>query len=280
MSVLDDLKLRYQQGTIVQKLIYINVGIFALTLLTSIFFGLYRSESTFFTEWFALESDLDSWFTKPWSIFSYGFLHGGFLHLLFNMIALHFIGNLFIDYFTQKQLLTFYISGTFFGGLLYMLSYSYFPLFADSNSILVGSSAGVSAIFMGIAAYIPNFEFKVPLIGFVKLWIFAAIWIGFDILGLIGPNAGGHFAHLGGSLFGFLYVNNASNRPLHLFDAFFNLFKSKKKPLRTVYKSPQKKQTKTDQQKKIDSILDKISKSGYDSLSKEEKEFLFKQGKS
>ena len=279
MSVIDDLKLRYRQGSIVQKLIYINVGIFVVTLLISVFSGLYRSEANFFTTWFSLDSELDVWFTKPWSILTYGFLHGGFLHLLFNMIALHYIGNLFIDYFTQKQLLTFYLLGTFFGGLLYMLSYNYFPLFEGSNSILVGSSAGVSAIFMGIAAYIPNFEFKLPLVGFVKLWVFAAIWVAFDVLGLVGANAGGHFAHLGGSLFGFLYVSNASNKELNLFDGFFNLFKSKKKPLRTVYKAP-KKSEKSDNQKKIDSILDKISKSGYDSLTKAEKEFLFKQGKS
>lgn len=279
MSIIDDLKLRYRQGSIVQKLIYINVGIFVITLLISVFSGLYRSEANFLTTWFSLDSELDVWFTKPWSILTYGFLHGGFLHLLFNMIALHYIGNLFIDYFTQKQLLTFYLLGTFFGGLLYMLSYNYFPLFEGSNSILVGSSAGVSAIFMGIAAYIPNFEFKLPLIGFVKLWVFAAIWVAFDVLGLVGANAGGHFAHLGGSLFGFLYVSNASNKELNIFDSFFNLFKTKKEPLRTVYKAP-KKSEKSDNQKKIDSILDKISKSGYDSLSKAEKEFLFKQGKS
>ncbi len=279
MSIIDDLKLRYQQGSIVQKLIYINVGIFVITLLISVFSGLYRSEVNFLTNWFSLDSELDVWFTKPWSILTYGFLHGGFLHLLFNMIALHYIGNLFIDYFTQKQLLTFYLLGTFFGGLLYMLSYNYFPLFEGSNSILVGSSAGVSAIFMGIAAYIPNFEFKLPLIGFVKLWIFAAIWVAFDVLGLVGANAGGHFAHLGGSLFGFLYVSNVSNKELNLLDGFFNLFKSKKKPLRTVYKAP-KKSEKNGNQQKIDSILDKISKSGYDSLTKAEKEFLFKQGKS
>ena len=279
MSIIDDLKLRYQQGSIVQKLIYINVGIFVITLLISVFSGLYRSEGNFLTNWFSLDSELDVWFTKPWSILTYGFLHGGFLHLLFNMIALHYIGNLFIDYFTQKQLLTFYSLGTFFGGLLYMLSYNYFPLFEGSNSILVGSSAGVSAIFMGIAAYIPNFEFKLPLIGFVKLWIFAAIWVAFDVLGLVGANAGGHFAHLGGSLFGFLYVSNVSNKELNLLDGFFKLFKSKKKPLRTVYKAP-KKSEKNDNQQKIDSILDKISKSGYDSLTKAEKEFLFKQGKS
>ena len=279
MSIIDDLKLRYQQGSIVQKLIYINVGIFVITLLISVFSGLYRSEVNFLTNWFSLDSELDVWLTKPWSILTYGFLHGGFLHLLFNMIALHYIGNLFIDYFTQKQLLTFYLLGTFFGGLLYMLSYNYFPLFEGSNSILVGSSAGVSAIFMGIAAYIPNFEFKLPLIGFVKLWIFAAIWVAFDVLGLVGANAGGHFAHLGGSLFGFLYVSNVSNKELNLLDGFFNLFKSKKKPLRTVYKAP-KKSEKNDNQQKIDSILDKISKSGYDSLTKAEKEFLFKQGKS
>ncbi len=278
MNALDKMKLKFQQGSIVEKLIYVNFGIFAIGILISIFSGLYRADGGFLASWFALDSSVDEWFTKPWSILTYGFLHGGFIHLLFNMIALYFIGNLFIDYFTQKQLLTFYLLGTFFGGLLFILSYNYFPLFKDSNSILVGSSAGVSAIFMGIATYIPNFEFRVPLIGFVKLWVFAAIWIGFDLLGLVGSNAGGHFAHLGGSLFGFLYVNSASNKELNIFDSFFNLFKRKKKPMRTVYKAP-KQNNKDDNQKKIDSILDKISKSGYDSLSESEKEFLFKQGK-
>ena len=145
----------------------------------------------------------------------------------------------------------------------------------------MGASAGVSAIFVGVAAHIPNYQLKIRFIGYVKLWYLAAIWVGLDVLGLVGTNAGGNFAHLGGALFGFLYVKRASNKEITVFDSIGNLFNKKEKTLKTVYKSEEKKkQTKTNlKQQEIDQILDKISKSGYDTLTKSEKEFLFKQGK-
>lgn len=283
MSFINDIKHRYKTGNIVEKLIYINIGIFVLSLLLTVIFGLYKNQSNFIGEWFALEYNFSSLLTKPWSIISYGFLHAGFLHIIFNLIALYFIGNLFIEYFTQKQLLNFYLFGTFFGGVLFLLSHNYFPLFEGEKSQLVGASAGISAIFIGIATYIPNYQLKIRFIGFVKLWHLAAIWIGLDILGLIGGNAGGHFAHLGGALFGFLYINQASNKEIKFLNKITSLFSKKKKPLKTVYKSKQKKTTSNQNttltQQQIDVILDKISKSGYDSLTPSEKEFLFKQGK-
>ena len=284
MSILDNLKLRYKQGNIVEKLIYINIAVFAVTLLINVVEGLYANQQNFIVNWFSLDRSINSLFTKPWTIISYGFLHADFLHTLMNLIVLYFIGNLFLEYFTQKQLLTFYLLGTFFGGVLYLFSQNYFPLFEGSNSVLVGASAGISAIFIGIATYIPNYQIKLRFIGFVKLWHLAAFWIGLDFIGLIGTNAGGHFAHLGGALFGFLYVNQASNKEVKLFDFFSNLFKKKEKPLRTVHQSKSKKRSTTSQntdltQKQVDAILDKISKSGYDTLTKSEKEFLFKQGK-
>jgi membrane associated rhomboid family serine protease len=282
MSFVDDIKRRYISGNIVEKLIFINIAVFILALLMSVFSGLYNNEGSFITTWFSLDDDYSSLFTKPWSIISYGFLHAGFIHILFNLIALYFIGNLFLEYFTQKQLLSFYLIGTFFGGVLYVLSQNYFPLFEGRNSYLVGASAGVSAIFIGIATYIPNYQLKIRFIGFVKLWHLAAVWIGLDVIGLIGPNAGGSFAHLGGALFGFLYVRKASNKDIKLFDGISNFFKKKEKPLKTVYKSKEKQQKTTNtnlNQQQIDTILDKISKSGYDTLTPSEKEFLFKQGK-
>jgi membrane associated rhomboid family serine protease len=283
MSIINDLKLRYKQGNIIEKLIYINIGVFILSLLLPVIFGLYKNNGDFILNWFALEYDFSSLLSKPWSIITYGFLHADLLHILFNLIALYFIGNLFVEYFTEKQLLTFYILGTISGGIIFILSHNYFPLFEGKSSVLVGASAGVSAIFAGVATYIPNYQLKIRFIGFVKLWHLAAIWIGLDIMALIGNNAGGHFAHLGGALFGFLYVNQVSNKEINLFDKFLSIFKTKKKPLKTVYKSPLK-NTKTSSsnnltQQQIDTILDKISKSGYDTLSKTEKEFLFKQGR-
>ena len=186
----------------------------------------------------------------------------------------------FIEYFTQKQLLTFYLLGTFFGGILYLLSHNYFPLFEGRSSILIGGSAGISAIFIGITTYIPTYQFKIRFIGFVKLWYLAAIWIGLDILALSGSNAGGHFAHLGGALFGFIYVSRGTTKESNILNIILSVFKTKKRPFRKVYKSPKKsvkKETNTSlTQQQIDVILDKISKSGYDALTQSEKEFLFK----
>jgi membrane associated rhomboid family serine protease len=283
MNNLKNLKSKFDSGTIVEKLIYINIFIFLFTLFISVFQNLFKNDSNFLIQWFSLDASTDSLFTKPWSLISYGFLHEGFIHIIFNLIALYFIGNLFIDYFTQKQLFTFYLLGTFFGGLFYLFSQNYFPLFEGKTTTLIGASAGISTIFIGISTYMPNFELKIRFIGFVKLWYLAAIWVSLDVLGLTGENAGGHFAHLGGSIFGFLYINKVRNRKFNIFKKLFSIFTPKKKPLKTVYRSTnntkKNSNTKDFTQKKIDIILDKISKSGYDTLTKEEKEILFKQGK-
>jgi membrane associated rhomboid family serine protease len=283
MSFIDTLKNRYSNGNIVDKLIYINIAVFIFTILISVFQGLYKGEINWLVEWFSLDDDYSSLLKKPWSIISYGFLHADFLHVLMNVIVLHFIGNLFVEYFTQKQLFSFYILGTFFGGILFIFSQNYFPLFEGKSSLLVGASAGISAIFIGIATYMPNYQLKLRFIGFVKLWYLAAIWIALDVIALVGDNAGGHFAHLGGSLFGFLYVTKASNKEINIFNGISSIFKTKRKPLKTVYKSPKKTTNTTKNtdltQQQIDAILDKISKSGYDTLTKTEKEFLFRQGK-
>ena len=283
MNNLKNLKSKFDSGTIVEKLIYINIFIFLFTLFISVFQDLFKNDTNFLIQWFSLYASTDSLFTKPWSLISYGFLHEGFIHIIFNLIALYFIGNLFIDYFTQKQLFTFYLLGTFFGGLFYLFSQNYFPLFEGKTTTLIGASAGISTIFIGISTYMPNFELKIRFIGFVKLWYLAAIWVSLDVLGLTGENAGGHFAHLGGSIFGFLYINKVRNRKFNIFKKLFSIFTPKKKPLKTVYKSTNNTKTNSNTkdftQKKIDIILDKISKSGYDTLTKEEKEILFKQGK-
>ena len=283
MNNLKNLKSKFDSGTIVEKLIYINIFIFLFTLFISVFQDLFKNDTNFLIQWFSLDASTDSLFTKPWYLISYGFLHEGFIHIIFNLIALYFIGNLFIDYFTQKQLFTFYLLGTFFGGLFYLFSQNYFPLFEGKTTTLIGASAGISTIFIGISTYMPNFELKIRFIGFVKLWYLAAIWVSLDVLGLTGENAGGHFAHLGGSIFGFLYINKVMNRKFNIFKKLFSIFTPKKKPLKTVYKSTNNTKTNSNTkdftQKKIDIILDKISKSGYDTLTKEEKEILFKQGK-
>lgn len=281
MNIANDIKHKFKHAGIVEKFIYINIGVFIITLLLGTFSTLLKSNTNFITNWFTLSSNFQNLITKPWTIISYGFLHSGFLHILFNLIALFFIGNLFVEYFTSKQFINFYILGTLSGGILYLIGYQYIPLLQGTKAVLVGASAGITAILIGIATYIPNYQLKFQFIGYVKLWHIATVWVLLDVLRLSGSNTGGYLSHLGGAIFGFLYVRYASNKEIDVFSPIKNLFKKKEKPLKTVYKSGRnpKKQTKSENQQQIDTILDKISKSGYDTLTKEEKEFLFKQGK-
>lgn len=284
MSFLKDLQARYKKGSILEQLIYINIGVFLLTIIIGSFSGLFKSPGNFIYNWFSLSPSFDVLITRPWTILSYGFLHADFLHILFNSIVLYYFGRLFLDYFTPKQLLSFYLLGTFFGGIIFLFSQNYFPVFEGRVYPLVGASAGISAIVIGVATYIPNYQLRFRFIGYVKVWHLAGIFVLLDIMQLAGSNGGGHFAHLGGAIFGFLYVSQASNKELNIFSWFSELFKTKRKPLKTVHKSKKRtastpKHVKPNNQQKIDGILDKISKSGYDTLTKEEKEFLFKQGK-
>ncbi|WGH76581.1 rhomboid family intramembrane serine protease [Tenacibaculum tangerinum] len=290
MTLLENIKYRFKNAGIVEQLIHINLAGFLLVHLANVFGFFFKSNTNFLVKWFTLPASFDDFIVKPWTIITYGFLHTNFLHILFNLIALFYIGNLFKHYFTSKQLLNFYVLGTLFGGVVFMASYNFFPVFSGDidDSVLLGASAGISAIFIGIATYMPNYELKFPLIGFVKLWVLACVWIAFDIIQIPTGNAGGHLAHLGGALFGFFYVRSASNKELDIFTAINKLFKKKDQKLTTVYNSGNKTSSnktsksvinKTKNQEKIDAILDKIGKSGYDTLSKDEKEFLFKQGK-
>jgi len=273
---------KYKQASIVEKLIYINLLAFVLTYLINTLAYLFNTSGNLIFEWFSMPSDFNEFIFKPWTILTYGFLHGGFLHILLNLIVLYYIGNLFIDYFTPKQLLTFYLYGTIFGGLLYLFSYNFFPALIQTDATLVGASSAVMAIFIGITTYIPNYEINLRFIGFVKLWKLAAIFVILDLIQIPVGNAGGHLAHLGGALFGFFYIKQMAKTSIKITNPFSNIFK-KKSTLKTVYKSKKRtvssSESKKTNQQKVDVVLEKISKSGYESLNQEEKDLLFRQGK-
>lgn len=286
MGILEEIKYRFKNGSIVEQLIFIFIGIFVFTALVSSFYGLSGQRVTFFTNWFALSPSFDLWFSKPWTLVTYGFFHDGFLHILFNCIALSLFGKLFLDFFTPKQLLTFFLLGTVSGGMMFMLSYYSFPIFASTYPMpIVGASAGVSAIMIGLAIHIPNYQLRFRFIGHVKVWHIASFFIFTDLISLAGNNGGGHFSHLGGALFGYLYVSFVDGGKKSNFSSILSsIFRKKSKPLKTAYRSRKKttkqsRMVKSGTQQQIDKILDKISTSGYDTLSKEEKEFLFKQKK-
>lgn len=270
---------KFTKGNAVQKLIFINIICFITPMVIGGIEYLVGSESAIVSEWFALDSSWNNLLIKPWTIITYGFLHADFIHFLVNMLILYYIGNLFLDYFTPKQLYNFYLMGTFFGGLLFLIVYNMdFGLDGPMGSILVGASAGVMAIIIGLATLIPYYSIRLVLFGYVKLWILAVIWLSIDIIKL-SENTGGRLAHFGGALFGFLYVKMYQSGSLSI--PIPNWFKKRESPLKTVHRNKERSGSKVsnkDDQDRINEILEKISKSGYDSLNKEEKEFLFKQG--
>ncbi|MDY7395189.1 rhomboid family intramembrane serine protease [Aureibaculum sp. 2210JD6-5] len=281
-SIKDKIVYKIKTATIAEQIIYATIVVFVITLLFRVFSTFMEWNDNLFVNWFALPAGFEQFLTKPWTIVTYGFLHADFLHILFNLILLYYIGNLFLDFFSKRDFLIYYLSGIVVGGIIYLTSYNFFPALKGSNSVLLGASAGVTAILVGLATKIPNYAIHLRFIGAIKLWYIAVGMILIDVIQLPISNTGGHLAHLGGALIGFL-LTNQTNQGKSFSNLFGFIFKSKKeKPLKTVYKNPNpQKKTKASstQQQKIDAILDKISKSGYEALTQEEKDFLFKIGK-
>ncbi|HSP11843.1 MAG TPA: rhomboid family intramembrane serine protease [Salegentibacter sp.] len=301
MKASDKFKYKLQTATVVEKLIAINVLVFVLVYLFKTIAFLFQIPSDFFMEWFVFPKEIGEFIFKPWSIITYAFLHSGIWHILSNMLILYFSGIYFLNYFSPKRLLNYFFLGVIVGALVYMLSYNLFPAFeATGRSYLVGASAGVMAVLVGIATYIPNMRVRLLLIGSIKFWYIAAFLVLLDLVQIPMGNAGGHLAHLGGALLGYFYTtqlqkgNDIGAWFEKIMDGIASLFSSsseRKPKMKTVYRkekdssasktrsSTSERMNKDEKQKRIDNILDKISKSGYDSLSKEEKDFLFKAGK-
>ena len=287
MNILDDLKLQYKTGGMVQKLIFWNIGLFLVFTLLDVVLKFSKIDFNYF-DFVALSSNIDTFLVKPWTIITFNFFHAGIFHLIFNLLILHFSGRLFNTYFTDKQLFGVYVLGGIFSGVTFVLSY----IFIGKAGLLVGASGAIMAILIATTAYAPFMLLRIPLIGIVKLWHVAFVILFIDLIQLPLENTGGHLAHLGGALFGFIYIKILQSgtdltKPLSMFlDAIVNIFKPKNKtPFKKVQRNTTKNVVNSSEskkdftQKQIDDILDKISKSGYDSLTKEEKEFLFKAGK-
>ena len=292
-------KLRYQTASITEKLIAVNVLVFIAFYLVQTLAFLFNLPSDFLLEWLVFPQEPAEFFFKPWSIFTYAFLHSGIWHILSNMLILYFSGMYFLNFFSEKKLLNFYFLGAIFGALLYMLSYNLFPAFSGiGTSYLLGASAAVMAVLVGLATHVPNMGVRLMFLGTVKIWWIAAFLVLLDIIQIPIRNPGGHLAHLGGAAFGYVYAkqlgkgNDIASGFEKLMDWFFGLFtksskKQRKGNLKTVHRRKTGERTapyarRDDRgidQIKVDAILDKISKSGYDSLTKQEKDYLFNAGK-
>jgi len=287
MDIINDLKQQYKLGGITFRLIYWNVACFLLSL---IFFYQFKIGNFDFPSWLALNTEPTNFIIYPWTFLTYAFFHDGFWHLVFNMVILNFASSLFLTFFTQKQLLGLYVLAAIFAGFAFVTGY-YILNFSAS---IVGASAAIMAVLVAVTTYQPLMNIRLFLIGNVKLWHITAVILILDLMQFRLDNTGGHISHLSGAFFGFIYIQLLKNGTdlskvvSAVIDFFTNLFrKSPSTPFKKVHKNyvkPREKQvsrivTKDKTQQQIDEILDKISQSGYDSLSKEEKEFLFKTGK-
>ncbi len=285
-----NLTYQFKTASVLVKLIVVNAIVYLTVSLGSFIFGMTPS---YFARWFVLSDDLGTILFQPWTLISYGFLHFDFFHILFNMIWLYWFGQFVLNLFTGKRLLTVYMLGALFGGLLFVISYNLFPVFEQQRGYLIGASGAVTAVMAFIATYTPNTQFRLFTFT-IKLWHIALFLFVLDLVRIPSSgNAGGLLAHVGGGVFGYVYAvqlakgNDIGKWFENLIDWVTNLFKPKsKKPFRKVHrnqkstpKPPRAKNQKSDYQEKVDAILDKISKSGYESLTKAEKDFLFKAGR-
>ncbi|MFL2597529.1 MAG: rhomboid family intramembrane serine protease [Flavobacteriaceae bacterium] len=290
MTFKEQLNIRIQQLNSAEKLILINVVCFVLPMLIKTVLFLFNISSTNFFNWFELSASWIYLSTKPWSIITYSFLHSGFFHLFWNMYLLFFSSKLFLNLFPSNTFFNVYFLGVVVGGITFILSYTFFPAFQNSSPVMIGASAGVMAVFIFMSTYSPDLEIRLILFN-VKLRYLGIAFLLLDIVQIPYGNAGGHLAHLGGAILGFYYVKQLKSgkdigKPFNNFiDKIINIFRKKPK-MRTVYKKEKSQKINKkvsnagEKQKRIDRILDKISISGYESLTQAEKDFLFKVGKS
>jgi len=292
-EVIERLKYEFSKGTILIKLLFLNIGIFVFMLILNFVMHLFDADiDPSIWKYFALHADGAEFLTKPWTLLTYSLFHSGFNHILFNMILLYLGGQIFLQYLNQRQLLSLYILGVISGGLLFVVSINAFPVFNNPVEYsIIGASAGVMAVIVAIATYVPNYSVRLFLFGNIKLWYIAVFLLIMDLVQFKYGNEGGHIAHFGGALIGYIYAKQLIkgkdigawiNNIIH---SITNIFSPKAHPFKKVYRNDTPRDdyeynlTKKQHEEKVDDILGKISKSGYESLTSKEKDFLFKAGK-
>lgn len=290
MGIVDDLKASFRKGTSLTRLIYLNIAVFILIAIGSIISFLLDNQELQIkiVNILSVPSSIPALLMRPWTLITYMFTHKDILHILFNLLWLYWFGTIFLEYLDQKKLVAVYLLGGLTGGILYILSFNIFPVFDSvvSTSVAIGASASVMAVVISIATYVPDYSVNLFLLGRIKIkYLALGIFVLTSVLDF-SVNSGGKLAHIGGALFGYLYTFNLrQGRDLgkwvnRVIDFFVTMFKPKKK-MKVTYKRPvtdyDYNKIKAERQERINIILDKISKGGYDSLTREEKDFLFRE---
>ena len=290
MGIVDDLRASFRKGTSLTRLIYINIAVFILIATGSIISFLLDNPElqTKILNILSVPSSIPALLKRPWTLITYMFTHKDILHILFNLLWLYWFGTIFLEYLDQKKLVAVYLLGGLTGGLVYILSFNIFPVFDNlvATSVAIGASASVMAVVISIAAYVPDYSVNLFLFGRIRIkYLALGIFVLTSVLDF-SVNSGGKLAHIGGALFGYLYtINLRRGRDLgkwinRVIGFFVTIFRPKKK-MKVTYKRSvtdyDYNKIKAERQERINMILDKISKGGYDSLTREEKDFLFRE---
>ncbi len=285
MSYFNDLKYKYSVFSIAEKIIFINIIFFLIPYFINTLLFLFSVDSKSYLEIFLLSPEFNNLIFKPWTIVTYSFIHDGFFHLFWNMLLLYYISRMILNLFSSSTFINIYFLGVIIGGLFFLLSYSFFPVFKGDFSSMAGSSAGVMAAIIFMCTYSPDNEIRIFFFN-LKLKYIGMLFFIFDVIQIPYGNSGGHIAHIGGAILGFFYARNMINgRDIGSnFEKIWKFFFKKriKKATNISHKTlvrNNKRNDDSEKQKKIDSILDKISNSGYESLSDEEKNILSNYGK-
>jgi len=300
-SIWTDIKREFDYGNMVTRIIIVNVGIFVVVnllwmIMTHTNAGKTPELYSDILHFFCISSDWFFVLTHPWSLFTNMFLHEGFWHILWNMLYLYWFGRIVGDLLGNQRILPLYLLGGLAGVIAFFI-YANFFYGTGGTHYALGASGAVMAIAVASGFTAPDYNIHLFILGDVKLKYIVAVLVFFDLIGTAGNiNTGGHFAHLGGALFGWFFVYRLGegqdlSAPVNNFiNSISNFFSAPKGP-KVAYKNPnlkrkQKAHAVSDgdpvdltHQDQLDEILDKIKRSGYDSLSAEEKEFLFDASK-
>ena len=284
--IIEDFKNAWsKENNALVKIILINVIIFIGASFIEVFLTL-SGGSNFFKliiNKLMLPASFTSFILQPWSIISYFFLHLNFTHILWNMLFLYWFGKIIQDNIGNNAVISLYVLGGIIGGLSYMALFNIIPYYENriSESLMLGASAGVFSIVAGSATLLPNYTFYLLFLGPVRIKYIALFYILLSFLDVTGSNAGGEIAHLGGAFIGYLFIRQLQNG-INMGEGIINIInlfnrkENKKERKETIINEEHKSDISQDE---IDNILDKISESGYSSLSKKEKEKLFNASK-
>lgn len=293
MNFFDNLRLIFKQGNSNIKLIYINIAVFVVLKVILIIFLLFKIQGLSLISYLAIPADLSQLLSHAWTPITYMFLHEEFFHILFNMFALYWFGKIFLMFFSEKQLVGLYLFGGLIAAAVYVAAFNLFPYYSSilHQSLLLGASGSIMAIIVATAFQSPNMELQLMFFGGVKLKYIAIVYVLISFFGITSSNGGGELAHLGGALAGYLFVvslrqgTDLTKGFNVVLDAIFDVFRPRK--LKIKQNKNRSKSTMTDAEfnqnkarkmAEIDTILDKIKTSGYESLSAEDKKKLFEQG--